>query len=229
MIKIDVICEGQSEAEFIKQVLQPAFDNTFYRFIPQTVVTSTDKRKGRVYKGGVSSFSKVEKDISNAMASVKAKNAFVTTMFDFYALPSDTPGFEEAKKLGSVYDKVACIENAMKVRFNAECFIPYIQIHELETFQFADLNQLKTIYFEYQDKFGPLEKCVKEFSNIEMINNGPETAPSKRILECIPDYDKVLLGIEAMRAIDFSVLRKKCSHFNEWITQLEQLKEIETE
>ncbi len=57
----------------------------------------------------------------------------------------------------------------------------------------------------------------------EDINEGPQTAPSKRILEFIPEYAKAQVGPLAAKAIGVEKLRQHCPHFNEWLASLEQL------
>ena len=59
--------------------------------------------------------------------------------------------------------------------------------------------------------------------NPELINDGPETAPSKRILKEIPEYDKASAGVSVTSKIGLPQLRNRCRHFNEWLGQLENL------
>ena len=59
--------------------------------------------------------------------------------------------------------------------------------------------------------------------NPELINDHPETAPSKRILKEIPEYYKVTAGVSVVSKIGLPLLRLKCSHFNDWLTMLELL------
>jgi hypothetical protein len=61
------------------------------------------------------------------------------------------------------------------------------------------------------------------YPNPELINNGETTSPSKRILQCIPEYAKPVDGIAITQKIGLDVLRQKCRHFNEWIGKLEGL------
>ncbi|MDR1817966.1 MAG: DUF4276 family protein, partial [Puniceicoccales bacterium] len=58
----------------------------------------------------------------------------------------------------------------------------------------------------------------------EEIDDGSETAPSKRILNVIPEYDKVSSGVKITAQITLPVLRQKCRHFDEWIEKLCNLK-----
>ena len=59
----------------------------------------------------------------------------------------------------------------------------------------------------------------------EAINEGPHTAPSKRIIHHLPIYErtKVRVGAPAAAAIGLPVLRGKCPHFAQWLANLEKL------
>jgi hypothetical protein len=56
-------------------------------------------------------------------------------------------------------------------------------------------------------------------------NEGYETAPSKRIINEIPEYqdNKVLIGPAVANAIGLPVLREQCAHFDEWMSRIESL------
>lgn len=77
-------------------------------------------------------------------------------------------------------------------------------------------------YFERGKEIAELSALVKE-KNPELINDGPETAPSKRIERLIPEYDKVIAGKQIAREIGIETLREKCRHFGEWLSRLEGL------
>ena len=72
----------------------------------------------------------------------------------------------------------------------------------------------------------PIAELVKmmEGEDPELINDGQDTAPSKRILKKIPEYDKATAGVRIVGRIGLPTLRAKCPHFNEWLYQLEELK-----
>lgn len=218
MIKIGIVVEGKSECNFIKRVLCPYFINKGKNLLPITVVTSRDKRRGQVYKGGGSSFVKVKNDINKELKSCD----FVSTMFDFYGLPKDTPGVKNVNKESSAYEQVALIENKIAGEINCDGkFIPYIQLHEFESLIFSNLDVLQEKYFECNIE--PLRKCLKKIKNPELINNNPNTAPSKRIVNCIKSYDKATIGVTVLEEIGLEGLRCKCKHFDEWIGKLETL------
>ena len=69
-------------------------------------------------------------------------------------------------------------------------------------------------------------KLIHEISeeNPELIDGSINTAPSKRIIKYLPDYDKVNAGLITAMAIGLSAMRRRCRHFDEWISRLENLK-----
>ena len=63
----------------------------------------------------------------------------VTTMIDFYRLPTDFPGFggDEAKT-GLSVDTVRYLEGKFKTAIGHPKFFPYIAIHEFEALLFSE-------------------------------------------------------------------------------------------
>lgn len=145
-----------------------------------------------------------------------------TTMFDFYALPDDFPGYAEAMRNSDPYERVGILEQKMAESVGDSRFIPYIQLHEFEALLFADPKQLDWEYLEHDVPIGNLVTMVAS-QNPELINDGPVTTPSKRILSEIPEYDKVTAGVAVAEKIGLLMLRQKCRHFNDWLTRLERL------
>ena len=101
-------------------------------------------------------------------------------------------------------------------------FIPYIQLHEFEALILSNPAKLNHDYLEYERPITELTKSI-EGMNPELINDDPNTAPSKRILSCIPEYNKTVAGVAIAELIGLPILREKCRHFNDWLTQLEEL------
>ena len=222
MKKIFIVTEGQSETNFVKKVMVPYFAGRC-NLIPNTVTTKTDNRHGKTYKGGVANYGQIRNTLLKTLAvSTKSKDAYVTTMFDFYRLPTDVPGVMDSEKIKDPYDKVEYIENEiLKAEgYDGTFFFPYIELHEFEAMLFSDLTKLKEAYFEYD--ITALEECVKMQGNPELINNGEETAPSKRIINCIDCYDKANVGVDVLEKTGIENIAKKCRHFSEWIKRIEK-------
>ena len=222
MKKIFIVTEGQSETNFVKKVMVPYFADRCI-LIPNTVITKTDNRRGRTYKGGVANYSQIRNTLSKTLAvSSKDKDAFVTTMFDFYRLPTDVPGVMDSEKICDPYEKVELIERGIlnSEGYDGKFFFPYIELHEFEAMLFTDITKLKEAYFEYD--LTALEECIKVQSNPELINNGEETAPSKRILNCIDCFDKANVGVDVLGKMGIENIAEKCRHFSEWMNRIEE-------
>ena len=117
--------------------------------------------------------------------------------------------------------KVQTIERKIRETegYDEEFFFPYIELHEFESMILSDVAKLEEAYFEYDLK--ALKECVKVQSNPELINDGEETAPSKRILNCINCFDKANVGVDVLEKIGIERIAGKCSHFAEWIKRIE--------
>ena len=225
MKRIFVVCEGQAEAAFVGRILVPYFSSQDKILIPQTVLTKLDKKRGKMHKGGMSNFEKARSTITKALAGVRDSHTFVTTMFDFYKLPRDTPGMDKIAIINDPYKQVLLLEKEIQAfeKVSPCVYIPYIQLHEFESLIFADLDKISQRYFESDYDISPLKEALKEVKNPELINHGESTAPSKRLLACIPDYDKIDGGVSILEKISIEKLQKECRHFSDWIEKLEQL------
>ena len=226
-VDIHVVTEGQSETAFVNKVLNPWFNPLNIYLFPYTVITKRDHKKGFQHKGGISTYGKLRNDIIKCLSYTKKENVYVTTMFDYYNFPSDIYGYDELMHITEPYEKVKCLENIIKKDIekdkanSGKVFFPYLQIHEFETLIFCGLDILKKKHFDYDIK--TLYDALDKFGNPELINDNKETAPSKRILQCIPNFYKVTVGVDIVKEIGVENLRQKCCHFANWISYIEKL------
>ncbi|MDR0882620.1 MAG: DUF4276 family protein [Candidatus Adiutrix sp.] len=222
MIRLHITAEGQTEQAFAEKILLPHLA-LFDVFVDaRCVLTSSDKRTAKEFRGGLSSYEKAKRDIQGWLTEDNHTECRFSTMFDLYALPSDFPGYDTAQKNQNPYERVKIIETAMTLDINDQRFISYIQLHEFEALILADPQKLTLEYMDHDAQINNLIAMVGE-QNPESINDGPMTAPSKRILKEIPIYDKATGGIKVAERIGLTTLRAKCKHFDDWVTRLEQL------
>jgi len=222
MKKVFVVTEGQSETNFVNKVMVPYFAGRCI-LIPNTVITKTDSRHGKTHKGGVVNYDQIRNTLLKTLAgSSKSENSYVTTMFDFYRLPKDVPGVADAEKETDPYEKVNLIEREiLKAEgYDGRFFFPYIELHEFEAMLFSDITKLEEAYFEYD--LTALKECAKMQRNPELINSGADTAPSKRIINCINCFDKANVGVDVLGKIGIENIADKCRHFSEWIKRIEE-------
>lgn len=222
MIRLHIIAEGQTEQNFVNTVLQPhlAKFNVFVN--ARCVLTSKDRRQAKMYRGGLLSYEKAKKDIQAWLKEDFHGECRFSTMFDLYALPDDFPECAEASAQKDPYERIRILEKPMADDINDSRFVPYIQLHEFEALILSDPQQLEWEYLEHNT---PIQNLIKMAGtqNPELINDGQETAPSKRILKEIPEYDKATSGVAVARHIGLEKLRERCRHFGEWVSRLENL------
>lgn len=92
---------------------------------------------------------------------------------------------------------------------------------------FCGIDYLAKIYPKCQNRCKHLALDLQKVENPELINNGPSTAPSKRIISAIEGgkkqqykYNKAATAKAVTEQIGIDELRSKCPHFNEWIENL---------
>jgi len=95
-----MLVEGKTEQGFCLKLLAPHFGTTGFGLNPRII-----GKPGQ--KGGIRSFSRVIPELT-ALAK-QEPNCIITTMFDYYALPSNWPGLSESKSREHE-DKPAIIE-----------------------------------------------------------------------------------------------------------------------
>ena len=222
MIRLHITTEGATELNFVRQVLARHLGDFNIVADARSVLTSKDNRLSREFRGGLVSYQKARQDILNWIKEDNHPECRFTSMFDLYALPQDFPGYAEAQAQRDAYQQVEILEAHLKQDIGEERFIPYIQLHEFEALILADPQQLGEEYLEHDQAIDNLISMVGD-KNPELINNGPETAPSKRILNEIPEYDKATAGPAVTKRIVIPKLRERCRHFHEWLSTLEQL------
>lgn len=220
MIRLHIIAEGPTEELFVRNILT---DHLGYFNISTDVhcVTTNEKLKKR---GGTVKYEKLKREIICRLNHDKKPDARFTTMIDLYALPEDFPRFEEAQQKSDPYEKVACLETGLLNDINDHRFIPYIQLHEFEALLLTDPTKFAGFFLEqeYEKNIEELVAMTQGFDRPELINDGAETAPSKRIGKVILRYEKVKAsaGFLIAQEIGLERIRAKCPHFNEWLSKL---------
>ncbi|MCX7046281.1 MAG: DUF4276 family protein [Candidatus Sumerlaeota bacterium] len=223
MIRVYVVVEGDTESDFLKEVVEPYLVSCGVYVFPCIIGVPG-------HKGGDVRYSRAQRNILNLLQ--QERETYCSTFFDYYGLGHDFPGFAHAQS-GIGIEKARTIEKAMrddiKARldssFDAVRFIPYIQMHEFEALLFSDPEALARGLYRPQlsQEFA---KIRRQFSSPEDINDNEATSPSKRIKELVAGYDKVAGGSLASISIGLDKIRKECAHFAEWIMKLETLKDL---
>ncbi|MGD0410289.1 MAG: DUF4276 family protein [Verrucomicrobiota bacterium] len=219
-LRLYVTVEGQAEREFADRALKPHLAG--YSIDVRPRVTVTNRKLGK--RGGDLDFAKIRGDLLRLMKQDQHPEAHFTTMVDLYALPAAFPGWADAQKKKLPLERVAVLEAALQAELGDRRFVPFIQLHEFEALLYCDLEQLQQRITGSETGVAALKREVRDLEP-EEINEGPATAPSRRIIRHVPVYEwnKVRVGAPAAAAIGLPMLRKKCPHFGQWISNLERL------
>jgi hypothetical protein len=220
-MRLHVVVEGQTEETFVRRVLAPHLGTFSVWADARSVMTA--RKHGAIYKGGLPSYALARKDILLWMKDDRNADAAFTTMFDLYGLPMDFPDYDKAKRQSDCRQRVATLEAAMKADIGPPRFTPYIQLHEFEALILADPQKLDCQFIEYDEAIRNLVAMAGSFESPELIDDGDETAPSKRIIREIAAYEgmKASAGPLIAERIGMATLRAKCQHFAEWLSNLE--------
>lgn len=225
MIRLNVVTEGPTEQSFVYNVLREHLASLGVFAFTRCVETS--RHKAKVYRGGLLDFRRAQRDLERWMRQDQHPEVHFTTMFDLYALPKDFPKFDEAKALAKPADRVQRLEEAMAEAIPHPRFIPYIQLHEFEALVLADASKLGAVYLQHAGAIRNLSEMASRFLTPEDIDDGEQTAPSKRIIAQIPEYDKVESGTIVTQRIGLTTLRARCPHFNDWVGRLARLGQVD--
>jgi Domain of unknown function (DUF4276) len=218
MKRLIIICEGQTEQEFCKDVL-------FHYLLDRNIFIETPliKKSG----GGIVGWFHLKNQIEIHLK--QERETVVTTFIDYYGVKKKHlfPRWEESLIMHNPNGKIDFLENAMLVDIEQTLqfrFIPYIQLHEFEGLLFNDINVFKKLIedAEFVD-FDLLKSTIESYPNPELINDGYTTAPSKRLAYLIKGYNKIVHGSIIAKEIGLNNIRNKSLRFNNWITQLENI------
>ena len=214
MKRLYILCEGQTEEEFVSAILNPYLQNV--GVYAQPIICTTKRTPTKKYKGGVANFTKVKKELQRLCG--EHPNELVTTMFDLYAFPYDALALQNIPV--DVYDKAHYIEQAITDeignRFGNIMFS--LVLHEFEGLLFSDVSAFENI--ANQKVVDVLRGVRAAVPTPEHINESPETAPSKHIERVIPDYSKPTDGIDVAEIIGLEKIKSECRHFADWIDKL---------
>jgi hypothetical protein len=129
------------------------------------------------------------------------------------AAPRRKPKIVEAALMRDIAD-------AMGGGFDRNRFVAFVVMHEFEGLLFSDCGAFARGMGNLQLQ-GSLQDIRDQFDTPEDINDSPITAPSKRLKELMPRYEKPLFGNLAALEVGLDAIRAACPHFDSWLSQIE--------
>ena len=214
MKRLIIIVEGDTELEFVNTLLAP--------YLYSKAKCSVSAFKIKHSKGGLSNYNHLRIDLLNV---VYQNNVIVTTLIDYYGLPSDFPQFQESASIVEKQDRIKLLESGIKHDIESvqgqvfENLVPYIQLHEFEALVFSSSEPFKKLY-DTRCNFTILNNVLSEYTSPEDINHSYATAPSKRLSQIIRGYIKIVDGNTILQEIGIQTILNKCPRFNQWVEKL---------
>lgn len=223
--RVQAVVEGETEQSFVRDILA-------CHLVLKNVHIEPILPGKKLKHEGARKWESACRDICNVLKSGR----MCTTMFDYYGLPRDWPGRQQANALAYA-EKASHIETALSnciaaelgSSFNPARFIPYVQMHEFEAILFSNTavfcERARQLHASplAPDLREQLEGILEEAGDPEKINDNYDTCPSRRIKGLIPRYRKPLYGTDIAEAIGLEKIRAKCPHFDAWLQKLEAL------
>jgi len=214
MTRVLVICEGPTEVEFVRRCLAPHFVGLLIWLEASVLQAKSGQHRG----GRVT----VER-IINQIEFTSSRFDFVTTLVDLY-------GFQDrgGRDADTLCRAILADERVMPLLDGARPkVIPYVQVHEFEALLFSDVTAFEVVpdALKSDQILASLRAIADGYDTPEHINDGPLTAPSKRILSTLPKgtYGKVEHGALIAQRIGIPRMRAACLGFDRWVRQLEGL------
>lgn len=216
-----IVVEGQTEQRFVTDFLAAEVFAACGLWVEARLIG-----RGR-HKGGRVSLDRIATDCRVLLGGGDAR---VTTFFDFYGRAGAWPRCD-ALAAGATFQKKheaaeADVLDAVHASgvggSTLRRFRPYVQMHEFECLLFSDLKILESTLGR-PGLAAALRPARDGCETPERINDGRQTAPSKRIIAVDPPYErsKVVRGPAAAAAIGLPKMRAACPRFDAWVRWLE--------
>jgi hypothetical protein len=215
MKRLHILVEGQTEEVITDRLIRPFLEDANW-IVSFSVLTTKRTAGGANSRGGVSAWSKIEKEVRLLLGS---QFDLVTTLLDYYGFPSDAPGMQD-RPTGHAHDRVTYVEGQLQSKIGDIRFVPHLVLHETEAWVFAAANQLSALMDNDPSLATELTSIAQSAGGPELVNDGPTTAPSKRLLDRAPTYQKTLHGPLAIEELGLKDLRAQCPHLDTWLTLL---------
>ena len=215
MKKLIIICEGQTEQAFCDKILKSHFSTKEIEIEYPLILHSG---------GGIVPWRFLKQQIDLHIET--EPSAYITTFIDYYGIYNHHvfPEWEKAHVEDEKAKRMAILEAGMLDSLERNIqnqFIPNIQLHEFEALVLSDRDAFDRYYSQTEMNLEGLNALCALMP--ETINDGKETAPSKRLESFIPIYNKVSDGPELTQIIGLEKIRAQCPRFNNWIKNLEEI------
>lgn len=216
MRHLHILCEGQTEEIIVREVIAPHLSAADI-WVSWSIFVTKRPAGGPAFRGGLSRWSRLERELRRLLLDTSTN--VLTTMFDYYAFPADAPGMAD-RPLHSPQDRVSHVEAKLAKTIDDSRFLPNLVLHEIEAWVLADCGRLGQVMGDGVPA-AELERIVRQESGPELVDDGVNTAPSKRIKNAYPQYTKTIDGPLVIADAGLDSIRRSCPHADGWLRDIE--------
>lgn len=221
MTRLYVLVEGQTEERIASALLAEHLRSHGVESAFIAVETARAAH-GKKHAGG-GSWSTWKRNFERLKAQHPGNDVRFSSWFDLFRLPKDFPGLDRHGNDKDTVRRAEKLEASMADAIGDWRFVPYLQRHEVEALVLASLDSLSSLLDPSErDAVDALREALGSLRP-EDVNDGPETAPSRRLEAHIKEYRKVLHGPLAIEGHGLAGVRAACPRFDAWVGRLEKL------
>ena len=213
---VNMLVEGMTEHRFVGQVLKPYLMDSEVLVVPTIVKTKLSIR-GTWERGGAPPYHMFKKRLTDLLRN---QTRTTTMMFDLYGLPDDFPNRDVSTDSASRTAAVDIQDGIHDDLGRPANFIPFVVRHEFEAFVFVSDTELPFVIGASAGQTLRFERVCSQFACPEDIDDSPVSAPSKRLVEIFPDYNKVVHGVAAVKGIGLETIMERCPHLRAWMQRI---------
>jgi hypothetical protein len=241
-----LLCEGQTEEQFVNQVLvEPILYSSGALALQPRVLVTREAKGGRpAAHGGVGwSFAIIDRNL-RVLAKQQHLHG-VSTMIDLYRFPADWKDYvDEALARLALAERdpatrASMIERAIQQKYaplfsHGVTFEPFLLVYEFEALLFSDPTKFVSteaedgLFFAMSEAdnrklVGAVTAIRDAFTTPERINNSDP--PGKRLEEAFEQvgerYNKPYCGVRLAQRMTLPKIRRECARFGKWVEWLE--------
>lgn len=213
MRQVVILVEGQTEEALVKEVLGPAASMQG-TYVTPVVVTTSATPTGAHHGGG--HWKHYHTQLQDLLKASHWHR--VGLLLDYYQYPKGAPEREEAtssESLGST-GRQATLMAALRAEYPDPRFRPLVVLHEIEALVLAAIDAGQGDGLLSRQGLAELRQAITRAHGPEQVNDGPSTAPSKRLEAADPGYMKTVTGPLLVSEAGLPAVLERCPTFKDW-------------
>ena len=213
MRQVVILVEGQTEETLVKEILGPAASKCG-TYVTPVVVTTSATPTGAHHGGGL-----WKHYHAKLQALLRAPHWHrVGLLLDYYQYPKGAPGREVATPSESLDSagRQSALMAALSAEYPDPRFHPLVVLHEIEALVLAAIDAGQGNELLPKQGLADLRQAITRAGGPERVNDGPDTAPSKRLEEADPSYMKTVTGPLLVSEAGLPAVLERCPTFKAW-------------